>query len=152
MPTLTEELVARLSDDYPIDFERVTRVLLRDGWHVVYKTSEKDRAGLATTLKNLRRKLDNPDPRNPKTDAEMIAQYPQFIPAKENPNLQPRPFRTVTINGELWAVWNEDRSPVPVLAELMVPWHQILALDVVQERIASEPRKAGLSTEPGGLR
>lgn len=119
-----------VSSDYQIDFEKVTRVLLRDGWHTVYKTTEKDRAGLAITLQNLRRKLDNPDPRHPKTDAEMIRQYPQFIPYRQRPDLQPRPFRKVTVDSQPWAVWNESREPVPILAEVLVPWHQILALDI----------------------
>jgi hypothetical protein len=137
-PTLDQRVLDRLEEiaesDYELDCSNVTRVLLRDGWHAVYKTTAEDRAALAVTLRNLRKKLDNPNPAHPKTDDEMIAQYPQFIPYRQNPALQPRPFRKVTIEGATWAVWNESREPIPILAELLVPWNQILALDVEKPR------------------
>ena len=137
-PTLDQRVLDRLEEiaesDYELDCSNVTRVLLRDGWHAVYKTTAEDRAALAVTLRNLRKKLDNPNPAHPKTDEEMIAQYPQFIPYRQNPGLQPRPFRKVTIEGATWAVWNESREPIPILAELLVPWNQILALDVEKPR------------------
>ena len=73
-------LSAEKRDTFAIDFENVRRVLFRDGWHTVYRTTEKDREGLAVTIKNLRKKLDNPNPSHPKTDEKMIQLYPQFIP------------------------------------------------------------------------
>jgi hypothetical protein len=129
-----EPVSAEKHNTFGIDFENVRRVLLRDGWHTVYRTTKAERDGLAVTLKNLRKKLDNPNPAHPKTDEEMIAEFPQFIPYAQNPKLQPKPFRRVLLEGSPWAVWNESRDPIPVLAELMVPWHQILALDVEQPR------------------
>lgn len=137
-PTLDQRVLDRLEEiaqsDYELDCSNVTRVLLRDGWHAVYKTTAEDRAALVVTLRNLRKKLDNPNPAHPKTDEEMLAQYPQFIPYKQNPGLQPQAFRKVTIEGATWAAWNESRYPVPILAELLVPWNQILALDVEKPR------------------
>jgi len=143
MQTFAEQVLDHLETGDPlsagkdtgesIDYSRVVRVLLRDGWHTVYRTTAADRDGLAVTLKNLRKKLDNPNPAHPKKDEEMITQYPQFIPYAQNPKLQPKPFRRVLVEGAPWAVWNESRDPIPMLAELMVPWHQILALDVEQQ-------------------
>lgn len=132
MQTLEEQLA--VENEYDLDYSRVVRVLLRDGWHTVHKTTETDRSGLAVTIKNLRKKLDHPNPATPKTDEQMIAEYPQFIPYKQHPGLQPHPFRKVTIEGATWAAWDESREPVPILAQLLVPWNQILALDMERPR------------------
>ena len=134
--TLDQRVLDRLEDiaqsDYDLDCSNVARVLLRDGWHTVYATTEKDRATLPQTMANVRRKYSALA--KDKTDQEVIAQLPQLFSYKERPDLQPKPFRKVTIEGATWAVWNESRDPIPILAELVVPWNQILALDVEKPR------------------
>src|SRR5882762_3718307 len=91
------------TEEYEFVPQKVRRVLLRDGqWHYVYRPEEKDRTELAKTLEHVRRKCDQLC--RDKTDAEVCAALPQYIPLRQHPSrLAAKPFRTVLILGEQWA-------------------------------------------------
>jgi hypothetical protein len=119
------------SEEYTFEPERVRAVLLRDKWHYVYRVEEKDRKDLVKTLENIRRKGDQLC-RN-RTDDEICADpsLRQYLPLRQYPErLSVKPFRTILIFGEQWCAWSESQDPIPALMEILVPWNQILALEV----------------------
>jgi hypothetical protein len=141
METFTEQILDHLETGSPlsaeqhsaIDFARVTRVLLRDGtWHSVYRIDvEKERAALAETLAHVRRKFDALC-RN-KTDAEVIAAFPAYVPYRQHPALRPAPLEAITIGGQRWVRWNESRekeSGALILSEVLAPMSEVAALDL----------------------
>jgi hypothetical protein len=141
MGTFTAQILEHLETGDPpssptnesIDFGRVTRVLLRDGvWHSVYRIdAEKEQAALAETLAHVRRKFDQLC-RN-KSDAEVIAAFPTYIPYRQHPAMRPAPLQRITIHGQKWLRWNESRekeSGALILSEVLAPISEIAALDL----------------------
>jgi len=141
MATFTEQILNRLDGKEPsapsvdarFDYSQVRRVLLRDGvWHDVYRIDEaKEQTALAETLARIRRKFEQLC-RN-KSDAELVAQFPQYIPYREHPAMRPSPLRQITINGEKWLRWNESRekeSGALIMSEVLAPMAEVAALDL----------------------
>jgi len=141
MATFTEQVLTHLETGDPlssstnaaIDFERVTRVLLRDGvWHNVYRIDvKKEETALTETLSHIRRKYEQLC-RN-KSDAEVIATFPTYIPYRQHPAMRPAPLQPITIGGQKWLRWNESRekeSGALILSEVLVPLSEVAALDL----------------------
>jgi hypothetical protein len=142
MATFTEQILDHLEPGSPlsshtnhsIDFDHVRRILLRDNqWHFVYKPTEADREELAKTLVHVRRKCDALC--KGKTDAEVVEAMPGYFPGRQHPaRLAAKPFRSILVQGERWAMWPEGQDPIPSLMQIMVPWREIMALEVDEQR------------------
>jgi hypothetical protein len=149
MPTLTleEQLMSTEHNAEPttLDYSQVRRVLLRDGiWHSVYSIDiEKEQMELEKTLAHIRRKFDQLC--RSKSDAEVIAAFPTYIPYRQHPAMRPQPLEQITIHGQPWLRWNESRekeSGALILSEVITPMSEVAALDF--EKSASAEREKGV--------
>ncbi len=134
MATLTEVLthLEETGQHDAINFDNVRRVLLRDSqWHAVYKATEADREELTKTLEYIRRRCSQLC-RN-KTDNEIQAEpsLRELIPLRQRAErLAAKPFRTIVIQGERWAMWPEGQDPIPSLMQVVAPWREVMALEI----------------------
>jgi hypothetical protein len=132
--TFTERILNTLEGNepppYQLDFAKATRILLRDGWHRIYRVTESDRAEFRKKLDGVKKKFY---PYKDPTDEELLTKYPQFANYRGHPKLEPKPLALVMVNGERWLKWNESRdheSGALVMSEVLAPFAQVLAIDI----------------------